>query len=137
MTLIYVDANVYLDYFYDRSDSLRPLGEFAYLVFKRAMSCEFRIAISPFLVYELEKGVTKDKLDRLLTRLDNLDKLEWVFSDSGLKAEALNKARLLEIPWQDVLHALLAKKVGADTVVTRDKHLFSIDFIESKFPENL
>ena len=35
-TLIYPDTNFYIDYFEDRRDNIRPLGEFAFSVLKRA-----------------------------------------------------------------------------------------------------
>lgn len=53
--LIYCDTNVYLDYFFDRRDNIRPLGEFAHQVIQRALGCEFYIVISDWVITELNK----------------------------------------------------------------------------------
>jgi len=45
-TRIYVDANIYLDYLEERTDRIRPLDEFAFKIFRRALECEFEIVIS-------------------------------------------------------------------------------------------
>ncbi|MBD3304093.1 hypothetical protein GF343_03035 [Candidatus Woesearchaeota archaeon] len=52
--LIYVDTNIYIDYFDGRTDYLRPPGEFAYQLLKRTFNCEFRIIVSSLVVDEIE-----------------------------------------------------------------------------------
>ncbi len=38
MPKIYVDTNIYLDFFLNRKDKLRPLGDFAFELFKRTLA---------------------------------------------------------------------------------------------------
>ena len=56
--LVYVDTNIYLDYFQNRQDRLRPLGEFVFQFFRRSLKCEFEIVVSDFVLEELHKKVT-------------------------------------------------------------------------------
>ena len=52
--LIYLDTNIYLDYFENRTDKLKPLGEFAFRIIKRAIDCEFKIVISSIILAEIK-----------------------------------------------------------------------------------
>jgi hypothetical protein len=55
--LIYLDTNVWLDYFLDRSSGLLSPSEIALHILKRSIFCEFQILISDILTVELEKYV--------------------------------------------------------------------------------
>jgi predicted nucleic acid-binding protein len=38
--LIYVDTNVLIDFFLNRKDALRPIGDFAFELFKKSIDCK-------------------------------------------------------------------------------------------------
>jgi len=138
MRRIYLDTNIYLDYAEDRHDRLRPLGEFAFQLLKRAISCEFEIVISKLLLAELENQTGSEIAFRMLAALKAKHKLINVNQDRSDTSEARNIARAKGVPWQDAMHAILAKKAGAELIVTRDAHFASLsDFLEAVFPENI
>mgnify|MGYP006296621571 FL=1 len=53
--LIYIDTNIYIDYFLNRKDNLRPLGDFAHELFIKTSQCKYKIIISDWLEKELTK----------------------------------------------------------------------------------
>jgi len=137
--LIYIDTNIYLDYLENRTDKMRPLGEFAYEVFRRAFGCEFKIIVSEHLLDELEKFVTEQEIGFVLGKIKSAGKevpLEVLESDIQ-KANALAAQR--KVPWPDTLHAVLAIRGGAECIVTRNKKDFDpfSDLIEAVFPEEI
>lgn len=133
--LIYLDTNIYMDYFLIREDRLRPLSDFAFELLRKTFECEYKIAISDWLLFELEKNnVPVEKINELLKDLKDLNKLVKV----ERKDEDVTKAERYK-NWKDALHAILAKKSGAVYLVTRNvEDFFDVqDLIEIKLPENL
>lgn len=68
--LIYIDTNVWLDYFLKRDGGFLSPCEVAFQIFSRSVSCEFRILISDALVYELEKYVDMKKISECMKWLE-------------------------------------------------------------------
>jgi len=134
-TLIYPDTNFYLDYFEDRSDNIRPLGEFAFSVLKRAFKCEFKIVMSYWVIKELEQHIAEERLARFIEKLESMNKLIMVARDYD---EAI-KAKSLPTHYSDALHIVLAMKAGAEFFVTRNiQHYLDRGYlIKVILPENL
>ncbi len=136
--LIYLDTNIYLDWLEGRTDRLRPLGEFAFSIIKRAISCEFEIVVSDFVISELSKFVNEKEIMGSLDILKRHDKLMFIKENPGDFKEAKELSAKYGIHWQDALHAVLAKEAGAEVIVTRDNHLSCLsDFIKAVFPDNI
>lgn len=133
--LIYCDTNVYLDYFFDRRDNIRPLGEFAFQVFRRTFGCEFRIAVSDWLLEEIGKNGAESPMAELVGRLKDADKLVEVKTG----ADDFKFAQKLQIHFGDALHVVLAKKVNAVFLVTNNINDFlpCTHLIECVIPMNL
>jgi predicted nucleic acid-binding protein len=133
--LIYPDTNFYLDYFEDRRDNMRPLGEFAFSVLKRAIGCEFKIALSDWVVEELERHVAKERIVDFINRLRDLNKVVLIEKE----CEDTEKARRLSNNYDDALHVILAVKAGAKFLVTRNiQHFLDMrHLIKPILPENL
>jgi predicted nucleic acid-binding protein len=132
--LIYLDTNIYMDYFLIREDRLRPLSDFAFELLRKTFQCEYKIAISDWLLFELENNIPIEKINELLNDLKDLDKLVKVERTDGDIVEAKKHKN-----WKDALHAVLAKKSGAVYLVTRNvEDFFDVqNLIEIKLPENL
>ncbi|MBU1120528.1 MAG: hypothetical protein ABIE23_02210 [archaeon] len=132
---IYIDTNIYLDYFEERKDIFRPLGEFAFQVFKRTLECEFEIVISDWVIEELSKQkFPKVKFDLLLRELSNKGKIVKV---RKTEQDLLN-ARKYE-NFSDAIHGFIAHRTNCKKIVTRNIEDF-LDirhFIEPILPENL
>jgi predicted nucleic acid-binding protein len=128
----YLDTNIWLDYFENRSDGLRPLGEFAFQFLKDCVKFNCKICYSDFTLFELKNKINeKEFIEALEFIKRNLifiksTKQDWVEAQKLSKKANLHSA--------DALHLVLAKKNDC-TLITRDKHFDSIDLIEVKRPE--
>ncbi len=134
MKKFYLDTNIWLDFFENRSDGLRPLGEFAFQFLKDCLNFNCKIYYSDFTLFELSKKISDSEfleaLDFIKTNLffTKSTKLDW------LEAQKLSKRTTLHSA--DAFHLVLAKK-NKCAIITRDKHFDSIDFIEVKRPEEV
>ena len=132
--LIYIDTNVWIDYFYNRVDRLRPLGDFSFNLLKSSADCKYTILISKWLLVELEKYVSEEDIKIIFEWLKSKKKIIFVSSN---KEDIIKSKRYLH--WHDAYHAILAQKGGAKYFVTRNIKDFS-DFrnwFQVVFPENL
>jgi len=140
MKKVYVDTNIFLDYFLNRSDRLRPLGEFAFNVFKKAFLKELKIVISDWTLSELESSeASEEDITVLLDGLKNSGSLEVVklMEEDRRKARKILKESGLHTA--DALHVALAVRSGADVLVTRNIKDFAKaeNLIESVLPEEI
>ncbi|MBI2529690.1 MAG: hypothetical protein HYW05_00920 [Candidatus Diapherotrites archaeon] len=134
-TRIYVDANVYLDYFGERTDGIRPLGEFAFRIFQRTLKCEFEIILSDLLLREIKaRNGFRARAECLFDDLINKNKLIQVDAEDKDEQEAKFHKN-----WKDALHCILAKKAGCEFIITRDIEHFSSfsDILKAKLPEQV
>ena len=131
---IYLDTNIYLDYFENRHDNIRPLGFFAYNLIRRCIEGKFKIVISDWVVEEFGKIGDPRKIDDLIKTLKKQGSLILVKSNS----QDLSKSRKYKNK-PDALHIILAIKTGVDYFVIRNTKDF-LDFqnlISIVLPENI
>jgi len=126
--LIYIDTNVYMDHFGGRVDKLRPLGEFAFEVFRRTICCEFTIAVSSLVLEELFYNSYENPTNELLSGLESKGKIVRVEITQEDVYTARRIVRERRTHFNDTLHAVIAHKVKAECVVTRNVK----DFLELK-----
>ena len=131
---IYLDTTIYLDYFENRHDNIRPLGFFAYNLIRRCIEGKFKIVISDWVVEEFGKIGDVHKINDLIKTLKKHGSLLTVKTNF----KDLSKSRKYKDK-PDTLHAILAIKAGADYFVTRNIRDFP-DFqnsINLVLPENI
>ncbi len=114
---IYVDTNVFIDFFEDRNDGLRPLGELASQLFQRAFGCEFRIITSSLVLKELKDNNHLDDYTEFVRQNKKFNKFEFVNIANSDKAAA-SKGK--NSHYQDRLHYILAEKANAELFITRN-----------------
>lgn len=142
-TLVYCDANVYLDYILpDRKNRFKDFGHCAMDFFDRTIKCEFEIVVSDWALKETKKhldsffnwALFKD-LMKSLKEAKKIVQVSTAREDWRQARKRCTKDSHLE----DNLHAILAHKAGAKIIVTRDLAGFSDarDLIEARFPEDL
>jgi len=122
MVNLYFDANVYLDYWEDRKDNLRPIGEFAYSLMRRAINCEFVVYYSDLVFFEVSKSCSIPKeevFEQMFRPLERMGKLRMI--TYNYEPEATLLAREKKIPKNDAIHLVLAEKCNA-ILVSRDNH---------------
>ncbi|TRZ54168.1 hypothetical protein D4Q76_02995 [archaeon] len=131
---IYCDTNVYLDYLLDRSNLLgRSIGDRAFRVFSRALSCEFEIVFSSWNNDELKSAVDWNTVKMLSSFL----KRKTVMIEHT--KDDIEKARKMSEHYHDALHVILAQKAEASVLVTSNlQHFLQYrHLIEIKLPQNL
>lgn len=124
---IYVDSNVYLDFLLKRR---KQHSDAAYSIFRRTISCEFTIVVSDHILYELRKHIKPEDAGLLFNLLQK--KIEKVITEENDMVEA----RGISTHYEDALHIVLAKKSGANLIITRNKKDFD-GLFNSKFPEDI
>ena len=135
--IIYVDTNVYLDFFLGRRDYLRPLDEFAYQIFRRIEEGEFTLVISDHLLYELENNL-EDK-NRITELLQPLKEKGRIINITKTREDILKAKGISQEHWKDALHAILANKAKAVYLLTRNIPDYSgcEHLVQIKFPESI
>jgi len=58
---VFVGSNIFLDYYLDRSNHIKHLGEMAFQFIKRARECEFEIVICERVLDELKRALNKNR----------------------------------------------------------------------------
>lgn len=137
--LIYIDTNVYLDYFENRNYGLRPASEFAFSLFRRTISCEFRIVVSDKLLEELKRFVDTEKILDLFDKLRRFDKIVEIKLNRGIKLDASRISKNGLIHYSDALHYSIALNAGAEAIITNDRQFRSLSSgkLPIILPENI
>jgi predicted nucleic acid-binding protein len=121
---IYVDTNVYLDYFLERIRSKEALN-----LFMDAIRCKYEVVLSEQVLFELDRLVDYKETVMFFQILK--PKLINVKADE----DDFSEARKINTHFADALHIVLARKAGAELVVTRNLKDFSS--FKAKRPEEL
>lgn len=131
----YLDTSIYIDYYENRVDRFRPLGDWAHRLLALIEAKNAVLLISDLLISELESHLSKEQVKELLETYDGVIK-KVKFIDKQLK-EAREIANKRKIPLGDALHAIIARDNKA-LLVTRDHHFEELaDITLSKKPEDL
>ena len=139
MKIIYIDANIYIDHFDGRIDKLRPLGEFAFNLLRRTLDCEFKIIFSSLVLDELVYNSYEEKIKELINDFKEKDKIINVDCSEEDKKKAGDICKEKKTDFNDTVHAVIAKRMKADYLVTRNVQDFIElqDLVEIVYPENL
>jgi predicted nucleic acid-binding protein len=137
---LYLDTHIFVDFWNERVDKMRPLGEFAYELLRETISCKHNLLFSDLIIAELTNscGLTEhDIWNELFSDVIRAGKLSKVQITENQKQEARDMAARLNIPRSDALHAILAKDNNA-VLVSRDHHHESVrDFVKVLAPEDI
>ncbi len=122
---VYIDTNIFLDALEDRkSKGGRDFGTPAMSIFSQAAHGRFKIIVSDWTLEELYKHADHEAVKELLSKMEGqIIRCEYTEEQ---KKEAQQSAK----HWQDYLHGLIAKKEGADCIITQNvrdlRHLSGI-----------
>lgn len=130
---IYVDTNIFIDLVKEDSSKLNSI--YAFEFFKKGWECTFELIVSDWTRSELKRHVKEEDLSLLLSQFKSRNKLHFVLHTK----EETKIAKRKNVHWQDELHLMLAKKSGADLIVTRDADFISYasQTFDIKRPENI
>lgn len=130
----YIDTAIFRDYYEDRKDSFKPLGEFAYRFLAYVKATNSSLVVSDFMLSEFIKYYSDEIISSLLDPFKHLI-VNVNFTKSQYE-EALEISKQKKIHVEDVLHAIIARDNNA-IVITRDKHFYElIDIVQVNLPED-
>ena len=133
----YLDTAIWMDLHENRADKFRPLGDWAFELFRMIRKNKDTVLYSNLVIEELLNYYDKDEADKIIKMAIEERALEKVEITGNHTREASILCKTLKIPFGDCLHAILAKNSNA-LLVTRDKHFEQLRFlVEIKKPEEL
>lgn len=131
----YLDTSIWMDYFEERKDPSKNLGEIAFQLLYKLLASRSKILVSYFIFIEMEFYVSIDELRGIMRPFECI--LERVSVSVKQKEEAKMLAKERNIPQGDALHAILSRDNHA-ILVTRDKHFQLLrDVCEIVKPEEI
>ncbi|MDD3175617.1 MAG: PIN domain-containing protein [Candidatus Nanoarchaeia archaeon] len=131
----YLDTCIWFDYFENRQDKYRPLGEWAIKLINKIIAEESTFIFTDILMRELK---TRYSQKQLTSYLEIIPKSLIIYLRHSYLdiAEAITLKEKLNISFGDALHAILARNNDA-MLITRDNHFNEIKFIKIFKPEDL
>lgn len=138
MQKIYVDTNIFLDFWLDRKTKIAPAGLFAEKMFEDLTECKYFLVTSNYIMMEIKENINFfEEVRDLFETLRSAEKIKVIKIKQGMIDKAKKIASKKDVPIHDAIHAIVAKSEGA-ILVTRDKHFQNIaDFITVLKPEEL
>ncbi len=132
----YLDTAIWRDYFEDRKDNIRPLGEFAFQFLRNCDKNDCTVLYSETVVHELKRDYSDEKIKQIFSSFEHFLKFVPISNEQYLEAKKLAKVKI-ESHESDILHSILARDNNA-VLVTRDFHFNTLqDVVEIKLPEEV
>ncbi len=132
----YLDTSIWRDYFEDRKDDLRPLGEFAFQFLKNCEKNKWKVLYSELVVYELKKDYSSERIKEVFSSFQDFI-IKVKYSDEQILESKILAKQIKESHEADILHAILARDNKA-VLVSRDKHFDCLtDIVKIIKPEEI
>lgn len=125
-----------MDFFEERKDKFRPLGEWAFRLIKKIISESNDIVFSTLTEHELKSFFSEEQIKAMLTLIPEQILIKIDFTKEQTK-EAFRLAKRFNIPVGDALHTVIARD-NSSILITRDKHFYELASLAIiKKPEEL
>ncbi len=132
----YLDTAIWRDYFEDRGDGIRPLGEFAFQFLKNCEKKDYRVLYSGLVVQELKSDFSKERMAEVFSSFRHI-LLEVSISNEQMAEARKVSSSMEETHLKDALHAILARDNKA-IMITRDQHFAALtSIVEIAKPEDI
>jgi len=134
----YLNTCIWRDFFEDRFDGLKPLGEFAFQFLKQCQEKGIEILVSDTVVLELEASLSKGRVKEMFSSFESIIREIAANAEEVSEARREWEKRNKQLPFKDVLHAIIARDNKA-VLVSRDNHFFDMlsSIVEVKKPEDI
>lgn len=133
----YIDACIWRDFHENREDKFRPLGEWAFNLFRMIRETKSKVLYSNIVVEELSKAYDANEIKEIFKIVEQDGLLEKAEIRKEQIQEAARLKRERGLPFTDLLHAIIACDNGA-IMVTRDVHFEDFeDIVTIRKPEDL
>mgnify|MGYP001576689263 FL=1 len=134
MTKYYFDTCIWRDYYENREDNFRPLGEWALMLIKNIEEEKGYILYSNLIIDELKNVFDDAQIKELFSVTTQLIRVH-TSEIQAQEARMINQIR--KVGFADAMHVVLARDNNA-ILVTRDNHFIDLTDIASiKKPEEL
>ena len=120
MTRYYLDTCIWRDYFENRIDNFRPLGEWAFKLIKKIIAEGGEILYSDLVIEELEIAYSDERIQKIFSIVPREMLIKVTIFSEDLKY-ARELAKQINLPYKDALHSILSKNNNS-LFITRDKH---------------
>lgn len=133
----YFDTSIWRDYFEDRKDKYKPLGEWAFELIKKIIKEKSIVLYSQLVIDELRRYWPEDTINSCFGAFRSEGLLCKVEDTPEQRKEARRIAYERKVPKGDALNAILARDNQA-VMVARDHHFLELDDITwHKKPEEI
>jgi len=124
----YIDACIWRDLHENREDKFRPLGEWAFELFRMIKETKSKALYSDLIIKELSISYDREQIKEMFKIVEEDGFLEKIEIKKSQIQETIQLKREKRLPFNDLLHAILARDNKA-IMVTRDKHFEEFEFI--------
>lgn len=132
----YLDTCIWRDYFENRKDRFRPLGDWAFEAIKIIIDNEDIIIYSDAVEEELLSAYSKEKVNEIISIVPPEIMIKVCITKKQAE-EGRILAKKLKIPLKDAFHSILARDNNA-ILISRDKHFYNLlNIVVLKLPEEL
>lgn len=132
----YLDTSIWRDYFEDRKDNLKPLGEFAFQFLKKCEKNDWVVLFSELVIQELKPYYSSERIVEVFSSFKQFLLEVSISNDQILEARKI-LAFTKETHLKDIIHAILARDNKA-IMITRDRHFDALsDFVKVAKPEDI
>lgn len=132
----YIDTSIWMDYYENRRDRFRPLGEWAFRLFKKIEKDNDVVLCSDFVVDELTDKYTEDKIKEIFDIVKEHNLIILKKNEKQIR-EAIRLSKKRKLPFGDAIHAILSRDNKA-VLVARNHHFEELqDIAKAKKPEEL
>jgi len=133
----YLDSAIWRDYYENRSDKFRPLGEWALIFLNNALENKDYILYSDFVIKELKIKYSEEEINNIFEIISKRNLLLKINISKSQIKEAVKLSKERKVAFGDALHVILSRDNNA-IMVTRDNHFLElIDIAKIKKPEEL
>ncbi len=132
----YLDTAIWRDYFEDRGDGIRPLGEFAFQFLKRCEERKDSVIVSNAVRKELLDYYPEERIDQIFSSfITTIVEIDYSEEQAG-EAFAFWIKNNKKFSYFDILHSIIARDSNA-LLIARDRHFEEIGIAECSLPENV
>ncbi len=138
MKELYVDANIFLNYWFDEFSKTAE-AYYAQQLFDKALGCEFSFVITTLVLDELSSrsGLSVEEInEKWFPMLIRSGKVRIERISQEVINGAVRLERTFKIPRKDAIHASFCL-INNLPIITRDRHFFSVALLKVFVPENL
>ena len=131
-----IDTSIWVDIYEDRKGyNNEPLGDYAFKLLVKIKAKESAIALTDFLIKELETLYSVAEINGMFKPFENI--IKKIISTEKQREEAKKIAKERGVPAGDALHAIVARDNDI-ILVTRDRHFRKMEDISKHYkPEEL